>query len=341
MELPSASPFRPPLWLRNRHIQSVLPSLPLRRRIIRKRSEKLRAACEEVLLDCGDDVRLQSFHSRPGKVGMHSNGRVAVLLHGWEGSADSLYIVSLAQALFERGFDVVRLNLRDHGATHHLNQDLFHSCRLPEVIGALHAIQKMYPHTGLSLAGFSLGGNFMLRAAAKAAEHDLRIGCVVALSPVLEPAETMLALERGWATYHRYFVRKWGRSLLKKQAAWPKHFDIADLTRGHGLRHMTAELIRRFTNFPSLDDYLNGYAITGDVLANLRVPALIITSLDDPIIPVAALERVARPNSLRVMLMPHGGHCGFVESVFQPSWAEAQMVGALCADSAVSGGSVK
>jgi predicted alpha/beta-fold hydrolase len=333
--------FRPPFWLRNRHIQSVLPSLPIRRRLIHKRSAPMRAACEEVLLDCGDGVRLQSFHSRPSKIGQRSNGRVAVLLHGWEGSADSLYIVSLATALFERGFDVVRLNLRDHGTTHHLNQDLFHSCRLPEVIGALRAVQGMYPHTALSLAGFSLGGNFMLRAAAKATESDLRIDRVVALSPVLEPAETMLALEKGWATYHRYFVRKWGRSLLKKQAAWPKHFDIADLTRGHGLRHMTAELVRRFTDYPDLDAYLNGYAITGDVLATLRVPALIITSLDDPIIPVAALDRVAKPDSLRVVVLPHGGHCGFVETLFQPSWAEAQMVGELCGNSAASGGSVK
>jgi predicted alpha/beta-fold hydrolase len=322
-------------------VQSVLPSLPIRRRIIRKRSASLRAACEEVLLDCGDGVRLQSFHSRPAKIGLRSNGRVAVLLHGWEGSADSLYIVSLAAALFERGFDVVRLNLRDHGATHHLNQDLFHSCRLPEVLGALRAIQKIYPQASLSLAGFSLGGNFMLRAAAKATENDLRIDRVVALSPVLEPAETMLALEKGWATYHRYFVRKWGRSLLKKQDAWPQHFDISDLTRGHGLRHMTAELIRRFTDFPSLDAYLSGYAITGEVLTTLRVPSLIITSLDDPIIPVAALARIAKPDSLRVMVLPHGGHCGFVEALFQPSWAEARMVGALCENSAASGGSVK
>lgn len=319
----------------------MLPSLPIRRRIIHKRSARLRAACEEVLLDCGDGVRLQSFHSRPEKVGLPSNGRVAVLLHGWEGSADSLYIVSLATALFERGFDVVRLNLRDHGATHHLNQELFHSCRLPEVIGALRAVQSMYSGAPLSLAGFSLGGNFMLRAAAKAAENELHIDRVVALSPVLDPAETMSALEKGWATYHRYFVRKWGRSLLKKQATWPQHFEMADLTRGHGLRHMTAELVRRFTEFPSLDVYLSGYAITGKVLETLRVPSLIVTSLDDPIIPAAALDRIAKPDSLRVMVLPHGGHCGFVEALFQPSWAEAQMVGALCVNSAGSGGSVK
>ena len=65
-----------------------------------------------------------------------------VLLHGWEGSAESLYVLSLAQLLYQQGFEIVRLNLRDHGETHHLNRELFHSCRLPEVVGAVRTLQR-------------------------------------------------------------------------------------------------------------------------------------------------------------------------------------------------------
>ena len=129
-----------------------------------RRAQPLLAAQREVLLDCGDGVRLQSFVSSPA----HSTGLPVVLIHGWEGSAESLYVLSLAQRLFEQGFDVVRLNLRDHGDTHQLNRDLFHSCRLPEVVGAVHSLQQLFPHRPLQLVGFSLGGNFMLRVAAQA-----------------------------------------------------------------------------------------------------------------------------------------------------------------------------
>ena len=72
---------------------------------------------------------------------LRASARTAVLVHGWEGNAESLYILSLAQQLFDLGFDVVRLNLRDHGDTHHLNRELFHSCRLPEVVGAVQRMQ--------------------------------------------------------------------------------------------------------------------------------------------------------------------------------------------------------
>ena len=178
----------------------------------------------------------------------------------------------------------------------------------------------------LSLAGFSLGGNFMLRAAAQASEAQLNIAKVVAVSPVLDPSETLVALEQSFPGYQLYFVRKWMRSLLKKQAVWPGHYDFREIGRMADLRRMTAELVRRFTDFPSLEDYLNGYAITEGGLAHLKVPARIITSLDDPIIPAHSLQRLARAASLQLTVTHHGGHCGFLERLGGPSWVERKIV---------------
>ena len=278
-----------------------------------------------MLLDCGDGVRLQCFHSSPE----HGSGTPVVLLHGWEGSAESLYVLSLAQQLFERGFDIVRLNLRDHGATHHLNRELFHSCRLPEVVGAMHSLQRLFPGKFMYLVGFSLGGNFLLRVASEGGDSGLHIGKVIAVSPVLDPGETLIALEQGFPGYQLYFVRKWMRSLLKKQAAWPADYDFGRFGRFTNLRRMTGELIRHFTEFPSLDDYLNGYSITGGKLAGLEVPASIITALDDPIIPAHSLEGLAHPPNLRLIVTRYGGHCGFLEHLVGPSWVERRIVAEL------------
>ena len=317
--------FKPPRWLRNKHLQSMLASTGARRGPIVRRSAPLVAAQKEILLDCGDGVRLQCFHSSPAQ----GAGRVAVLLHGWEGSAESLYVLSLGQQLFDRGFEIVRVNLRDHGDTHHLNRELFHSCRLPEVVGAMTNLQQLFPGKPLHLVGFSLGGNFMLRVAAQAGDAGLDVAKVIAVSPVLDPGATLIALEQGMPGYQLYFVRKWMRSLLKKQAVWPADYDFHEIGRLATLRHMTAELIRRFTEFPSLDDYLNGYSITDGRLARLDVPATIITSLDDPIIPAHSLERLARPSCLQLTVTRFGGHCGFLERLSGPSWVERRIVAEL------------
>jgi len=300
----------------------MLASTGARRRSIARRTATMVAAEREILLDCGDDVRLQCFVSSPP----NSTGRPAVILHGWEGSAQSLYILSLAQQLFDRGYEVLRLNMRDHGETHHLNRDLFHSCRLSDVVGALRAMQNLYPAQPLRLAGFSLGGNFILRAAAQADEAGLNIARVVAVSPVLDPEETLVALEESFPGYQLYFVRKWMRSLLKKQAIWPKIYDFKELGKMSDLRRMTADLVKRFTDFPTLEDYLNGYAITGPHLARLKVPSRIITSLDDPIIPAQSLQRLASPPGLQLTVTRYGGHCGFLERLSGPSWVERKIV---------------
>ena len=301
----------------------MLASVGLRRGPIVRRAAPLLAAQRELILDCGEGVRLQCFRSR-----LTSHGEPIVVLHGWEGSADSLYVLSLGQQLFERGFDVLRLNLRDHGETHHLNRGLFHSCRLPEVLGALRALQRL---TGrpLRLVGFSLGGNFLLRAGAEARPAGLDLTRVVAVSPVLDPHGTLLALESGFPGYSLYFARKWWRSLRKKQVAWPKDYDFRDLQGTRNLRHLTAELIRRYTRFASLDEYLDGYSLTGRRLETLEVPSALITSLDDPIIPPAGLSRLARLPCLDIVVTRRGGHCGFLERLTGPTWAERRVVAEL------------
>jgi hypothetical protein len=245
-----------------------------------------------------------------------------VLLHGWEGSAQSLYVLSLAQSLHEQGFDVVRLNLRDHGDTHHLNRDLFHSCRLGEVVGAIKEIQSRFVKDRLVLAGFSLGGNFMLRVAAQAQQADLRIHRALGISPVLDPAVTLDALERGALLYRWYFVRKWSRSLRRKQQAWPGQFDLDELMASQDLRRMTHELVLSHAGYPRVEDYFAGYAITGDRLASLVVPSTLVTALDDPIIPAADLARIAQPPALKIITTETGGHCGFFESFTGPGWID-------------------
>ena len=323
---PLDNSFRPRRWLRGPHFQTILSSLPPRRARVERRAIPVRAASVERLIECGDGVTLQAFHASPEKRGREPGRRLAVLLHGWEGSADSTYVLSLSQTFFERGFEVVRLNLRDHGATHHLNRELFHSCRLPEVVGAVRSLAGQFAGLPMVLAGFSLGGNFMLRVAAHREARDLGIERVIAVSPVLDPAVTMNTLEHGPRIYHTYFVRKWSRSLAKKQMAWPDHYDFGELLRIRSLREMTRQLVLGHTEYPSMEDYLAGYAITGDRMTTLAAPATVLTSLDDPIIEARDLARLARAPKLDIVTTAHGGHCGFLENLGPSNWIDGQVI---------------
>ncbi|HSS05660.1 MAG TPA: alpha/beta fold hydrolase, partial [Rhodanobacteraceae bacterium] len=153
--------FQPPWLLRNPHVQSVLASSRIRRWLSLRRGGDIESCAVEHIVDCGDGVRLQGFHTTQRAL-PEARGLV-VLLHGWEGSARSNYVLSSGARLLREGFDVFRLNFRDHGETHHLNREIFHSCRIDEVVAAVGAIAEHFPARALAIAGFSLGGNFALR----------------------------------------------------------------------------------------------------------------------------------------------------------------------------------
>jgi uncharacterized protein len=320
----SAITFAPPSWLSNAHVQSILPTLRVRRPLLLRRAQALLDCAQEHILDCGDGVRLlghHSAHTQPQSTGR----KLAVLLHGWEGSSDSMYVLSLASHLFERGCDIFRLNLRDHGASHHLNPDLFHSCRLPEVVGAVRRIQQMFPQQPLTLAGFSLGGNFALRVAARAPEAGIELEQAVGICPLLRPHTTMNVLETGAYIYRKYFINKWKSSLRIKQQLFPDLYDFRSILALDSIKSMTELLVKSFSEFGDLDTYLHAYAITGTALANLQVPSHILFALDDPIVPAQDLSDVARSEYLRITAVARGGHCGFMERFNSASWADQQV----------------
>ncbi|MGH8215588.1 MAG: YheT family hydrolase [Rhodanobacteraceae bacterium] len=314
------SDFQPSWWLKSPHAQSILASSSLRRILRRRRSRRLERDAEWVTLDCADDVRLTGCHT--AQTALDRPRGLAVLFHGWEGSTRSTYLLQTGARLLEEGWDVFRLNFRDHGGSHALNRGIFHSCRIDEVVSALGWVQRRYPVRPLTLTGFSLGGNFALRVALRAPAAGVDLAHVVAVCPVINPHSGLFQLEHAPRMYHDYFMWKWRRSLRAKQRAFA---DTELFTRGDlagTLRTLTEALVLRHTDFGSLDNYLDGYSVAGDRLAGLAVPTSILASRDDPVCPASDLEDMALPACVALTVTERGGHCGFIRNWHLASFAD-------------------
>lgn len=325
----TAADYRPPLWLRSPHVQSALGSSPLRRRRGARAMQASRAATSEHLLDAGDGVRLHGLYSLPP--GDAPRG-LALLLHGWEGSAESSYMRLTAARLLVCGWATFRLNFRDHGDSHHLNEALFHSNRIDEVVNAAAEVARGFCAPGLPLvaAGYSLGGNFVLRLALRAPAAGIALQRVAAVCPVLDPARTMDWMEQGLSLYQRYFEKKWRSSLQRKRDLFPASHDFDDATLRLRMRDLTRWLVERHTDFGTIERYFDGYAIAGERLAGLRVPADILMAADDPVIPVEDFHALRLPPTARLEIARWGGHCGFLENArldgFAERWVAARLV---------------
>ena len=320
-----ADDYRAPWWLRNGHLQTMLGSSPWRRRRGAQALAATGAVTEQHLVDGGAGVRLQGLYSVVP--GTEPRG-LALLLHGWEGSAESSYMRQTAAQFLLRGFATFRLDFRDHGDSHHLNQALVHSNRIDEVVLAAGDIARRFwpqasPTQPLVAAGYSLGANFALRLALRAPAAGLPLAAVAAVCPVLDPAAALAQMERGWRVYLRYFEHKWRRSLQRKRALFPRVHDYDDRTLHLGMRELTEWLVLRHTDFGSLENYFNGYSVAGDRLAQATVPMRILMAEDDPVIPVEDFRALRLPDNARLEIAAQGGHCGFLLGASMDSFAEA------------------
>jgi predicted alpha/beta-fold hydrolase len=227
-----------------------------------------------------------------------------------------------AARLITKGFDTFRLNFRDHGDTHHLNEELFHSCRLAEVVAAAKSVSTQFAGLPFLAAGYSLGGNFALRLALAAPEAGLPLLHAAAVCPAVDPSAVMKTLESGSALYNWYFMKKWRMSLRKKRALFPDKHDFDDAVLAQDMRGLTRWLVLRHTQMTDVEDYFQGYSVSGGRLANLQVPVSVLAAADDPVIPIDTFRALQLPAHSHLHIAEHGGHCGFIEGPSLRGYAE-------------------
>lgn len=317
------TPFQPAWGLTNPHVQSILASSSLRKPRLKRQGRALRQADTEQVLELESGIKLHGVVSR--QPASANDVPMVVLIHGWEGCYESIYLWSAAIHFFQAGYDVFRLHLRDHGPSHHLNDSLFHAARIDEVHEALGVLAEHHVRGPLYLVGYSLGGNFALRAAAM--EPFIPLSSVAAISPVVRPDHTYEALELGPAVYHRYFVRKWQRSLARKARLYPDLLDMEVIRSLTTLKEMTIHLVSGHTVFDDVEAYFASYTLTRDLLARIPCPTWVLTAADDPIIPVRDFTVMDGLPNLSLSVEQHGGHCGFVENWRLTPWVDRQLLG--------------
>jgi len=253
-------------------------------------------------------------------------------LHGLNGSSDAHYMRGIASKAFERGMNVVRLNQRNCGDTEHLSKGLFHSGLTHDarqVIAELTAVDRL---PAIAVAGYSLGGNLALKLASEyGGDAPRELLGVAAVSPIIEIGECVKALERPENRLYQWnFVKDLKRRMRRKERYWPGLFDLSRLSAVKTVRDFDEAFTAPYFGFNGADDYYYR-ASAMRIIDRLRVPALVITSEDDPFVPSQPFHdpKITGNPHIELELCAHGGHCGFVGPASAGDdgyWAERRIV---------------
>jgi uncharacterized protein len=255
-----------------------------------------------------------------------------IALHGLNGSSDAHYMRGLASKAFARGLNVVRLNQRNCGDTEHLSAGLFHSGLTADAKHVIEELSEVDDIQAIAVAGYSLGGNLALKLAGEYGRHPHpALRAVAAVSPILEISECVRALERpANILYEWNFVRDLKRRIRRKEQLRPGAFDLSKLRRVRTVRDFDEAYTAPHFGFLNAEDYYHR-ASAMRVVDRIEVPALIITSDDDPFVPSAPFRDplVTGNPHITLHLCSHGGHCGFVGPRHGDDdgyWAEGEIV---------------
>ena len=256
-----------------------------------------------------------------------------LLLHGLEGSSDSLYVLGTAQKAFREGFNVVAMNMRNCGGTEHLAGTLYHSGMTGDIGRVL--LEEMAGREGLGrvfLAGFSMSGNMVLRLAGEyGADAPAALAGVAAVSPSIDLNSCADALERRVNSLYRWsFVSSLRGRVRRKARLSPDAFDTRDLRRVRTIRQFDERYTAPHGGFRDAADY---YARTSSRrrIPDIRVPTLVLHAFDDPLIPAAPFRDrgIADNPDVLLVLTRRGGHVGFLAARAEGEdrhWAENRVV---------------
>ncbi|HEX4915431.1 MAG TPA: alpha/beta fold hydrolase, partial [Vicinamibacterales bacterium] len=241
----------------------------------KRRALETLPSAEPRFFDVSPDARvLAHCNWQPGR----REAPTLVTLHGLEGSSEAHYMRGLADKAVARGFNVVRLNMRNCGGTEHLSRGLYHSGLTADPRTVIEELRDRDGLRAFAVAGYSMGGNITMKLAGELGAGDLpEVKAFAAVSPVIELEACVQAIERRENRIYEWnFCRNLQARMRRKARAFPGSFDLEGLWKVWSIRAFDARYTAPHHGFASAEDYYHR-ASAMRVIDRVARPALILS----------------------------------------------------------------
>jgi len=254
-----------------------------------------------------------------------------LIVHGLEGSSESGYVIGVTQKALAAGINAIRVNQRNCGGTDHLAPTLYNSSLSGDIAAVARNVMAQDKVSRIALAGFSMGGNLVLKTAGEwGSEGPPEFRAVAAVCPAMDLAASADALHvPGNRLYEQYFMLKLRQRFRHKARLFPGQFDAGRLRGVKSLRDFDDKITAYYCGFKGAVDYY-ARAAASNVVDRIMVPGLILHAANDPfirLIPETRRKISANPN-LTFIESTDGGHCSFLADAngYDGRWAERRII---------------
>ena len=312
-------PFKPMRLFQGPHAQTIAAH------VFNCWKPKNRSKLLEVPLKDGD--RLAILVDVPS-----TSPKAAVLLmHGLGGSASAKYMLSATRRLIENGYLVLRMNCRGAGEGAGIVRRMYHAGLSDDVRYALSTAIGQFPKLKFVLVGFSMSGNTVLKYAGEFGKDTPKhLAGIIAVNPTLDLERCIDAIEHpNNKRYHRRFTKLLIAQLVANspRCRVPERVDLIDTIRAYD-----NAVTSQNWGFESAEAYYRQESAVMSI-PNIAKPTIVLTSDDDPLIPVHIFSDVRWPDGTRLHVTQGGGHMGYLACQKTPlgdrRWLDYYLIYAL------------
>ncbi len=304
-------PYRPHPLFRNGHLQTLMLGIFY--------GDRPPHRATEIRIPLYDGEVLVVHEELGGP--LPDSAPTAILIHGLGGNHRSPYLQRIAQQLRMAGVRTWRVDLRGSGAGLSLAWRPAHAGSSSDLAAVVREAQDRYPNSAVRIAGFSLGGNVLLKMLGESAAGgplsdrlDIsRIEFALAIAPPInlhDCANNMDRFSRG--VYTRYYLKVLDKQVEKRRELWPAWQAIERLPKVRTIRQFDARYTAPLSGFRDTNHYYD-VASADQWLQYITTPTTILVDRHDPIVTAHSFERVQVDNLfIHFEHTSHGGHLGYL-----------------------------
>ena len=261
-----------------------------------------------IQLDDGDKIALEISSPDQWK----SSDPIVLFVHGLCGSHKSVYLIRLVQRLLPKGFKTVRFNMRGCGSGRGQARNIYHGGRSEDVFEAVKYLKLNYPNAPITVIGFSLGGNIVLKMMGELGNLGSKFfSNVIAVCPPVDlHSSAIMSTKAVSGLYGKYFYKLLRESLIEREKFFS---DIPKIELPEDLTLMEFDTF--FTvpslGFESVGQYYERCSAK-NIIQDIDVPTKVLLSQDDPIVAHDSLDNHHLASHIEVYKTKMGGHMGYL-----------------------------
>jgi uncharacterized protein len=270
--------------------------------------------------------------------GEGSDGLV-LIMHGLEGHSRRKYVLGMAKAAREHGFDAVAMNFRGCSGEPNRKVAMYHSGWTRDLHEALLRVESLGRYRSVHLVGFSLGGNVVLKYLGEDPSIIPEVvRGAVAISVPCDLEDSAQALARPQcALYTRYLLDQLRKKIIEKGRLFPGALDLDGVQSLRTFRQFDDRFTAPLHGFKDALDYWRRSS-SRQFLPGIDRRTCIVNAANDPFLGPRCYpaEEVRANANLSLLTPPSGGHVGFVGTgrggMYWSEWMTMRFLQGLACD---------